>query len=66
VGGSAEYHSGWFIGNSITNMHFASALNQSLTSSIASTATQPSSSGSGSGGGGFSGGGGGGGGGGGW
>ncbi len=66
VGGSAEYHSGWFIGNSITNMHFASALNQSLTSSIASTATQPSSSGSGSVGGGFSGGGGGGGGGGGW
>ncbi len=64
--GQQQYHSSWFIGSSIMNMNFASTLNSSLSQSIASSATQPSSSGSGSGGGGFSGGGGGGGGGGGW
>lgn len=58
--------SGWFVGNSLMNMNFAHTLNSSLSQSIASSATQPSSAGSGSGGGGFSGGGGGGGGGGGW
>lgn len=57
---------GWFVGTSLMNMNFAHSLNSSLSQSIASSATQPSSSMSGSGGGGFSGGGGGGGGGGGW
>lgn len=60
------YHSAWYVGNSPMNYSFANTLSSSLSQSIASSATQPSSSGSGSGGGGFSGGGGGGGGGGGW
>ena len=61
-----EYVHVWYIGSSINHLSFANSLNSSLTNSIKSAATQPSSSGSGSGGGGFSGGGGGGGGGGGW
>lgn len=61
-----EYVHAWYIGSSINHLSFANSLNSSLTNSIKSAATQPSSSGSGSGGGGFSGGGGGGGGGGGW
>lgn len=60
------YVNTWYIGSSINHLSFANSLNSSLTNSIKSAATQPSSSGSGSGGGGFSGGGGGGGGGGGW
>lgn len=64
--GEQGYQSNWFIGASLMHMNFTSSLNSSLSQSIASSATQPSSSGSGSGGGGFSGGGGGGGGGGGW
>lgn len=67
---SYEYQSNWYIGSSMNHFAMASVLNSSLTQSIQSSATQPSSSGSssgsGSGGGGFSGGGGGGGGGGGW
>ncbi len=66
TGADSGYQSNWYIGNSMMNLNFASSLNASLSQSIASSATQPSSSGSGSGGGGFSGGGGGGGGGGGW
>jgi len=61
-----EYAHSWYVGSSINHLALSSALNSSLTNSIQSSATQPSSSGSGSGGGGFSGGGGGGGGGGGW
>lgn len=61
-----EYVHSWYIGNSINHYSFGNTLNSSLTKSIQSASTQPSSSGSGSGGGGFSGGGGGGGGGGGW
>ncbi|MFC6268556.1 DUF2207 domain-containing protein [Frigoriflavimonas asaccharolytica] len=64
--GQENYQTNWFVGNSVMNMNFGNTLNSSLSQSIASSATQPSSSGSGSGGGGFSGGGGGGGGGGGW
>lgn len=64
--GQENYQSTWFVGSSMMHMNFANSLNSSLSQSIASSATQPSSSGSGSGGGGFSGGGGGGGGGGGW
>ena len=64
--GQENYQSNWYVGSSMMHMNFASSLNSSLSQSIASSATQPSSSGSGSGGGGFSGGGGGGGGGGGW
>ena len=67
---SYEYQSNWYVGSSMNHFAMASVLNSSLTQSIQSSATQPSSSGSssgsGSGGGGFSGGGGGGGGGGGW
>jgi uncharacterized membrane protein YgcG len=67
---SYEYQSNWYVGSSMNHFAMASVLNSSLTNSIQSAATQPSSSGSssgsGSGGGGFSGGGGGGGGGGGW
>ncbi len=67
---SYEYQSNWYVGSSMNYFAMASVLNSSLTQSIQSSATQPSSSGSssgsGSGGGGFSGGGGGGGGGGGW
>jgi len=67
---SYEYQSNWYVGSSINHFAMTSVLNSSLTNSIQSAATQPSSSGSssgsGSGGGGFSGGGGGGGGGGGW
>ncbi|MCI3939280.1 DUF2207 domain-containing protein [Chryseobacterium aahli] len=67
---STEYQSNWYVGSSMNHFAMASVLNSSLTQSIQSSATQPSSSGSssgsGSGGGGFSGGGGGGGGGGGW
>lgn len=67
---SYEYQSNWYVGSSMNRFAMASVLNSSLTQSIQSSATQPSSSGSssgsGSGGGGFSGGGGGGGGGGGW
>ena len=66
MGGTQSYQSNWFVGASLMHMNFANSLNSSLSQSIASSATQPSSSGSGSGGGGFSGGGGGGGGGGGW
>lgn len=66
MGGNQSYQSNWFVGASLMHMNFANSLNSSLSQSIASSATQPSSSGSGSGGGGFSGGGGGGGGGGGW
>lgn len=63
--GTPYVHS-WYMGSSINQLSFGNTLNSSLTNSIKSAATQPSSSGSGSGGGGFSGGGGGGGGGGGW
>ncbi|MDF2934249.1 MAG: hypothetical protein K0R36_3580 [Chryseobacterium sp.] len=67
---SYEYQSNWYVGSSMNHFAMVSILNSSLTNSIQSAATQPSSSGSssgsGSGGGGFSGGGGGGGGGGGW
>ncbi len=67
---STEYQNNWYVGSSMNYFAMASILNSSLTNSIQSAATQPSSSGSssgsGSGGGGFSGGGGGGGGGGGW
>lgn len=61
-----EYVSTWYVGSAINYYTFGNVLNSSLTHSIQSASTQPSSSGSGSGGGGFSGGGGGGGGGGGW
>ncbi|MDF2552655.1 MAG: hypothetical protein K0R77_1930 [Chryseobacterium sp.] len=67
---SYEYQSNWYVGSSMNHFAMVSILNSSLTNSIQSAATEPSSSGSssgsGSGGGGFSGGGGGGGGGGGW
>ncbi|MBW8524395.1 DUF2207 domain-containing protein [Chryseobacterium chendengshani] len=66
---STEYHNNWYVGTSMNHFAMTSVLNSSLTNSIQSAATKPSSSGSsgsGSGGGGFSGGGGGGGGGGGW
>jgi len=63
---STEYHNTWYYGGVMNHYAFANTLNSSLTQSIQSASTQPSSSGSGSGGGGFSGGGGGGGGGGGW
>lgn len=67
---ATDYQSNWYVGSSMNHFAMASVLNSSLTQSIQSSATQPSSSGSssgsGSGGGGFSGGGGGGGGGGGW
>ncbi|MEY8759920.1 DUF2207 domain-containing protein [Chryseobacterium tongliaoense] len=62
----SDYVHTWYVGSSINHYSFGNTLNSSLTHSIQSAATQPSSSGSGSGGGGFSGGGGGGGGGGGW
>jgi len=55
VAGNQQYHSNWFIGASLMNMNFASSLNSSLSQSIASSSTQPSSAGSVSGGGGFSG-----------
>ncbi|MFP3599400.1 DUF2207 domain-containing protein [Chryseobacterium sp. SIMBA_029] len=60
------YTNNWYVGRSMGYYAFGNSLNSSLTQSIQSATTQPSSSGSGSGGGGFSGGGGGGGGGGGW
>lgn len=63
---SAEYNNTWYYGGVMNHYIFANTLNSSLTQSIQSASTKPSSSGSGSGGGGFSGGGGGGGGGGGW
>nr|WP_314494949.1 DUF2207 domain-containing protein [uncultured Chryseobacterium sp.] len=67
---STEYQNNWYVGSSMNHFAMAGILNSSLTNSIQTSATQPSSSGSssgsGSGGGGFSGGGGGGGGGGGW
>ncbi|KFE99546.1 hypothetical protein IX39_02455 [Chryseobacterium formosense] len=67
---ATDYQSNWYVGSTMNHFAMASVLNSSLTQSIQSSATQPSSSGSssgsGSGGGGFSGGGGGGGGGGGW
>ncbi|MGG5211052.1 DUF2207 domain-containing protein [Chryseobacterium sp. MIQD13] len=63
---AAEYQNNWYYGGVMNQHAFANTLNSSLTQSIQSASTQPSSSGSGSGGGGFSGGGGGGGGGGGW
>lgn len=63
---SYEYQNNWYVGSSMNYFAMTTVLNSSLTNSIQSSATQPSSSGSGSGGGGFSGGGGGGGGGGGW
>ncbi|MDH6250826.1 putative membrane protein YgcG [Chryseobacterium sp. H1D6B] len=63
---SVEYNNNWYVGSAIGYYSFGNTLNSSLTHSIQSASTQPSSSGSGSGGGGFSGGGGGGGGGGGW
>lgn len=63
---SAEYNNTWYYGGVMNHYLFANTLNSSLTQSIQSASTKPSSSGSGSGGGGFSGGGGGGGGGGGW
>lgn len=66
---STEHKNSWYVGSSMNHFAMTSILNSSLTNSIQSAATKPSSSGSsgsGSGGGGFSGGGGGGGGGGGW
>ncbi|PIF47282.1 putative membrane protein DUF2207 [Chryseobacterium sp. 52] len=63
---AAEYNNTWYYGGVMNHYAFANTLNSSLTQSIQSASTKPSSSGSGSGGGGFSGGGGGGGGGGGW
>ncbi|CAA7194959.1 DUF2207 domain-containing protein [Chryseobacterium potabilaquae] len=63
---STEYNNTWYHGTSMNYYSFTNTLNSSLTNSIQTASTQPSSSGSGSGGGGFSGGGGGGGGGGGW
>ncbi|WP_228459233.1 DUF2207 family protein [Chryseobacterium carnipullorum] len=63
---STEYHNTWYYGGVMNHYAFGNTLNSSLTQSIQSASTKPSSSGSGSGGGGFSGGGGGGGGGGGW
>jgi len=63
---ATEYQNTWYYGGIMNHHAFANTLNSSLTQSIQSASTKPSSSGSGSGGGGFSGGGGGGGGGGGW
>ena len=64
---STEHKNSWYVGSSMNHFAMTSILNSSLTNSIQSAATKPSSSGSsGSGSGGFSGGGGGGGGGGGW
>ena len=64
---STEHKNNWYVGSSMNHFAMTSILNSSLTNSIQSAATKPSSSGSsGSGSGGFSGGGGGGGGGGGW
>lgn len=63
---STEYNNTWYYGGVMNHYAFGNTLNSSLTQSIQSASTKPSSSGSGSGGGGFSGGGGGGGGGGGW
>ncbi|HCA07360.1 DUF2207 domain-containing protein [Chryseobacterium sp.] len=63
---STEYNNSWYYGGVMNHYAFGNTLNSSLTQSIQSASTKPSSSGSGSGGGGFSGGGGGGGGGGGW
>lgn len=63
---STGYTNNWYVGSTMSYYAFGNSLNSSLTQSIKSASTQPSSSGSGSGGGGFSGGGGGGGGGGGW
>lgn len=63
---STGYTNNWYVGSTMSYYAFGNSLNSSLTQSIQSASTQPSSSGSGSGGGGFSGGGGGGGGGGGW
>lgn len=63
---ATEYQNTWYYGGVMNHYVFANTLNSSLTQSIQSASTKPSSSGSGSGGGGFSGGGGGGGGGGGW
>ncbi|WP_053077108.1 DUF2207 domain-containing protein [Chryseobacterium sp. BLS98] len=63
---ATEYQNTWYYGGVMNHHAFANTLNSSLTQSIQSASTKPSSSNSGSGGGGFSGGGGGGGGGGGW